>query len=231
MNLQSEQEFKDIEKIFYKLSWKHSRVFDDWINIVLATVMRNEEDYQKAIKGFEKEELTQLGVAMFHLMGLMKKTNLDVLGHIYETIARSGKGKNYLGQFFTPYNICEMMAEMTAEDSEEPQKILDPCCGSGRLLVHMAKKVPSESTFVGQDLDYICFKMTALNMCFFNMNGYALCGDSLRMETRAGIVTKRSYLGGSMRWMAEEEYNNVLHSVEEAKPDFRDNGKGQLVMF
>lgn len=59
----------------------------------------------------------------------------DPLGHIYETIASQSK-KSGFGQFFTPEPICDLMAKMTITLSDKKgQKINDPACGSGRMLL------------------------------------------------------------------------------------------------
>jgi len=127
----------------------------------------------------------------------MQKTNEDVLGQVYMEWNMSNK---YRGQFFTPKQVASMMAQCLAPTGGN---ILDPCCGSGVMLVEAIKTMTNEqldsACFCGQDIDLTCVKMCALNLLFFNAHGYVVWGDSLLMECRKVYQTSRSYLGGSIR--------------------------------
>ena len=90
--------------------------------------------------------------------------------------------------------------------------IVDPACGSGRLLVEAAKRQP-DAVYVGVDKDVTCVKMTALNLCLFNVDGYAVHGDSLTQEYHGAWQTTYSPLGGSVRELDEA-----------AVPDFEISG-------
>jgi len=106
-----------------------------------------------------------------------------------------------------------------AEITEPSGRVLDPACGAGILLVEPNKAMSEENRlnafFVGQDLDGTCVKMCALNMLFFNMNGYAIQGDTLAMKYNYGYKTTRSFFGGSIRPMTEEELERMRVCVAE----------------
>ena len=73
------------------------------------------------------------------------------------------------------------------------------------MLVEAIKLMKNEqldsAIFFGQDLDDTCVKMTALNLLFFNVNGYVIQG-----ECDTVYQTKRSYLGGSIRELKGEDF-------------------------
>jgi type I restriction-modification system DNA methylase subunit len=99
----------------------------------------------------------------------------DVLGEIYMREITHGEH----GQFFTPTPVSDFMAEITG--GSEGETVCDPCCGSGRFFISIAKMNPN-LRFVGVDISDVCAKMTVLNMWMFNLNADIYCGNSLSME-------------------------------------------------
>lgn len=210
---------KQLDKIYSH----YDNVFSDWIDIMLCCLLSDrtpehpsEQEYMRIIKRYQKEDLSFFGKAFGELMLIMQTTNEELLGLIYMQIASKYKS-SALGQYFTPQPICDFIVQTTqGEISDREQKILDPACGAGAMLVAY-NKVNPKAFFTGQDLDPICTKMTALNMCFFNMNGYALCGNSLSLEKPIfGYETIRSPLGGTMRKLNENDLNTLHKAMQKA---------------
>jgi tRNA G10 N-methylase Trm11 len=165
----------------------------------------------------------------------MKKTNSDVLGQVYMQWNQNNK---YRGQFFTPSHIASMMAQIL----EPKGNILDPCCGSGIMLIEAIKTMDNRTienaVFWGQDIDLTCVKMCALNLMFFNVNGFVVWGDSLVMECNKVYGTSRSFMGGSIRELTVEElekfksyYQPSLQKVIESKPILENKNTEQLSFF
>lgn len=192
----------------------HTRynVFTDWLDLMLYSLQRDDENYLEIIGSYTDTDPAGLYAEAFsHLQTGLAQTDADLLGVIYEEL---GMDTDSFGQYFTPHNICDMKAEMVTsidEDQEEPYTVADPACGSGRLLLHAAKKIPADvdTLFYGQDKDATCAKMTALNMVFFNMDGYAVHGDSLTMEKYRGWKTRGSPMGGEIRELEEDEFPEI----------------------
>jgi hypothetical protein len=141
----------------------------------------------------------------------MDEVGHDLLGVVYEEM---GHSSDAFGQHFTPHNLCDAKAEMILsdvdEDRDEPYTVQDPASGSGRLLISAAKKLPDDvdAEFYGVDKDSTCAKMTALNLTFFNMDGYAVQGDSLKMDYRRVWQTQGSALGGELVELEQDEWDN-----------------------
>ena len=107
-------------------------------------------------------------------------TGNDVLGDYYErNLPKKGKS-----QFFTPWPICQFMAKSSIEATDRvdsrPLRILEPACGSGRLLLASAKEAGPNNEYYGIDLDHTCIKMTALNL-FLNgvFHSEVMCANAL----------------------------------------------------
>lgn len=105
------------------------------------------------------------------------KANEDVLGEIYEVCISNGEH----GQFFTPPDLCNMMAQLVG--SNEGETVSDPACGSGRLFISQAK-VQTGLHFVGVDIAPTIARMCVLNMWLFNLHADIYEGNSLSMEMR-----------------------------------------------
>lgn len=102
----------------------------------------------------------------------------DALGDLFMDCVSFGRN----GQFFTPQEVCDMMAVMTYGDGlEDGKSVNDPACGSGRMLLAMAKR-NRRLKFYGADNDLTCVKMAALNMLVNSMKGEVAWMNTLSME-------------------------------------------------
>lgn len=201
------QILKELEIIVHQGYNTHD-VFRDWLDLMVYALQRDDDNYLKVVRRYRNDkpqgerEIDHFANAFCLLLKHMQQTNEEVLGELYMQWNISNK---YRGQFFTPKNVARMMAQIT----QPAGSISDPACGSGIMLVESIKTMTNEHldevVFVGQDLDLTCVKMTALNLLFFNVNGYVVQGDTLKMECNQVYQTKRSYLGGSIRELAGDD--------------------------
>ena len=127
----------------------------------------------------------------------------DAFGDLFMEWAGS---KNALGQCFTPACICDMMADCTFGDTKPdvPQvncngfgrriTVSDCACGSGRLLLAAASKLErmgaEKPYLIGEDIDAMCCKQTAINMMIHGCYGEVICHDTLCEpgEARFGYI-------------------------------------------
>jgi type I restriction-modification system DNA methylase subunit len=106
----------------------------------------------------------------------------DVLGEYFEQhLCRKNSG-----QFFTPWHICQFMAACTAGNaiqSDTPLRVLDPSCGSGRMLLAGSRSFGRQHEFYGIDVDHTCVKMAALNL-FLNgvFHSEVMWADALMLD-------------------------------------------------
>ncbi|KAF0999466.1 type I restriction-modification system subunit M, partial [Helicobacter pylori] len=74
-------------------------------------------------------------------LGDYLKSGIDVFGDAYEYLMAmyaSNAGKSG-GEFFTPQEVSELLAKITLHGQESVNKVYDPCCGSGSLLLQFSK--------------------------------------------------------------------------------------------
>ncbi|SEW20883.1 type I restriction enzyme M protein [Chitinophaga sp. YR573] len=107
-----------------------------------------------------------------------KKDCYDLLGDFFmDSISR---GHN--GQFFTPDEIGNILARINIpQDAKLGEKVLDPACGSGRLLMAAHRRCRHLLLF-GADTSRICCKMALLNMLMYGMIGEISHMNSLSNE-------------------------------------------------
>ena len=108
------------------------------------------------------------GVANMKL-GNYKDNSIDAFGDAYEylmSMYASNAGKSG-GEFFTPQDVSELLARMAVAGKKQVNKVYDPACGSGSLLLQAAKILGKRNVrqgFFGQEIN-----LTTYNLCRINM--------------------------------------------------------------
>lgn len=116
------------------------------------------------------EKLVKLLNAIGDLnFGDYEDNNIDLFGDAYEflmTMYASSAGKSG-GEFFTPQEVGELLARIVIMDKTSVNKVYDPACGSGSLLLKSAKILGKDNVrngFYGQEIN-----LTTYNLCRINM--------------------------------------------------------------
>jgi type I restriction enzyme M protein len=120
--------------------------------------------------GKRNERLMKLldGVANMNL-GSVKNHDIDAFGDAYEylmTMYASNAGKSG-GEFFTPADVSELLTRLGTVGKETINKVYDPACGSGSLLLKAEKVLGKDAVlngFYGQEIN-----ITTYNLCRINM--------------------------------------------------------------
>jgi type I restriction enzyme M protein len=136
----------DFEKLFEDLDLKSSKLG------------RTENDKNDLVV----QVLTHLNKIDFKL----GDTEADVLGDAYEYLIgqfASGAGKK-AGEFYTPQQVSLILAKIVTTNKTELQNVYDPTCGSGSLLLRVAKEVKKVSTFYGQEMNRTTYNLARMNM-------------------------------------------------------------------
>ena len=122
------------------------------------------------------EKLTKLMDAIGDLqLGDFADNTIDAFGDAYEylmTMYASSAGKSG-GEFFTPQEVSELLARITVVDKTEVNKVYDPACGSGALLLQFAKVLGKENIrqgFFGQEINLTTFNLARINMFLHDIN-------------------------------------------------------------
>lgn len=96
----------------------------------------------------------------------------DVLGDAYEyLIAKfaAGAGKS-AGEFYTPQQVSKILAKIVTTGKTKIKSVYDPTCGSGSLLLRVAKEVEDVSEFYGQELNRTTYNLARMNMILHDVH-------------------------------------------------------------
>ena len=96
----------------------------------------------------------------------LEHTELDVLGDAYEYLIgqfASGAGKK-AGEFYTPQQVSKILAKIVTTGKSKLKSVYDPTCGSGSLLLRVAKEVEDVSNFYGQEMNRTTYNLARMNM-------------------------------------------------------------------
>lgn len=96
----------------------------------------------------------------------------DVLGDAYEYLIgkfASGAGKK-AGEFYTPQQVSKVLASIVTTGKERLKSVYDPTCGSGSLLLRVAKEVKEVGRFFGQEMNPTTYNLCRMNMIMHNIH-------------------------------------------------------------
>ena len=123
-----------------------------------ATVVKRNEKLVKLLRGIQQMQL-----------GNYQDNTIDAFGDSYEylmSMYASNAGKSG-GEFYTPQEVSELLTKLATLGKTEVNKVYDPACGSGSLLLNAAKILGKENVrqgFFGQEIN-----LTTYNLCRINM--------------------------------------------------------------
>lgn len=198
---------KEFLNLFNKMTYRH-RAWDVWRDLIImvACTLSNafdkthfderEKRYLKIIKGYSKEEQSMFPELMSYIvMALDENQEQDFLGNLF---MRLNLGNGETGQIFTPYHVCQLMADVAVGDITDEindkgyASISDPCCGAGATLIaaiHSIRKqlekvnpplnYQNHVLIVAQDIDEIVALMCYIQLSLLGVAGYVKVGNSL----------------------------------------------------
>ena len=102
-------------------------------------------------------------------------SHIDLFGDAYEFLisnyaANAGKSG---GEFFTPQHVSKLIAQLAMHKQTSVNKIYDPACGSGSLLLQAKKHFDAhiiEDGFFGQEINHTTYNLARMNMFLHNVN-------------------------------------------------------------
>ncbi|MBF0965292.1 MAG: type I restriction-modification system subunit M, partial [Alloprevotella sp.] len=155
------------------------------------------------------------GVASLNLSNFAD-SEIDLFGDAYEFLISNyaqSAGKSG-GEFFTPQQVSKLLARIATHGQERINKIYDPACGSGSLLLQAKKQFDNhliEEGFFGQEINHTTYNLARMNMFLHAINYdkfHIALGDTLlRPEFRRdrpfdAIVSNPPY---SVKWVGKDD--------------------------
>lgn len=128
------------------------------------TVEAKNSALAKVLKGIEELDF-----------GNFEDNQIDLFGDAYEFLisnyaANAGKSG---GEFFTPQHVSKLIAQLAMHKQDKVNKIYDPACGSGSLLLQAKKHFDNhiiEEGFYGQEINHTTYNLARMNMFLHNIN-------------------------------------------------------------
>jgi type I restriction-modification system DNA methylase subunit len=201
---------KKLDTLAYGSS--HHEVFRSWAELVAiamhqlpyhascmpkgSTFEAMEAHYLKLAAEHDKETLNEFAALLAIVQAALAHQWTDFLGAIYFEMEISGKkSKQANGEFFTPYHLAKLSAELTLSGCEEIIKqqgyitVLEPACGAGSMLIAACEVIaekgyaPDKAVFFQAiDINQLCFHMSYIQFASLGLSGIVCHGDTLRNE-------------------------------------------------
>ena len=162
-----------------------SGLFDDVdvnSNKLGATVAKRNEKLVKLINGIGDMKL-----------GNYQDNTIDAFGDAYEflmSMYASNAGKSG-GEFFTPQEVSELLTRLAVVGKTEVNKVYDPACGSGSLLLKAAKILGRDNIrqgFFGQEIN-----LTTYNLCRINMFLHDISFDKFDIANEDTLISPQHW--------------------------------------
>ena len=102
----------------------------------------------------------------------LENSKIDVLGDAYEYLISqfaSGAGKK-AGEFYTPQEVSTVLAKIVTNGKKQLKNVYDPTCGSGSLLLRVARQVETVGMFFGQEMNNTTYNLARMNMILHDVN-------------------------------------------------------------
>lgn len=167
---------KNFLKIFNSLTGKHSRweIWEDFVTLTAIEISNSTDKvnapertkmYQTIVSKYSAKERDGMVEMLAEvIMGMEQNPDQDFLGSLYMMCEL---GNDHAGQFFTPYDVCRCMAEITFDPKLHPDmegfiSVSDPACGAGATLLaflNVCKRrnicYHNKVLVIAQDIDFI----------------------------------------------------------------------------
>ena len=176
-------------ELFYKIAEKGARSKDNFILEDLTAILKHieastmghdsEDDFEGLFEDLdlgssklgktESQKNELIAKVLVHLDKIdfqLADTEADVLGDAYEYLIgqfASGAGKK-AGEFYTPQEVSTILAKIVTTGKKKLKSVYDPTCGSGSLLLRVAKEVEDVGHFYGQEMNPTTFNLARMNM-------------------------------------------------------------------
>lgn len=176
-------------ELFHKVAEKGAQKEDNFILEDLSAILKHiesstmghasEDDFEGLFEDLdlgssklgktESQKNELIAKVLIHLDKIdfrLADTEADVLGDAYEYLIgqfASGAGKK-AGEFYTPQEVSTILAKIVTTGKKSLKSVYDPTCGSGSLLLRVAKEVEDVGSFYGQEMNPTTYNLARMNM-------------------------------------------------------------------
>lgn len=226
---------KNIKNISGK--YNLSEVFSDWVHIMAYSISNSadksqaeerEKAYMSIIKKYTKEEIERLTESFSCLVLALERKQKDWLGEIYMELEL---GNDNTGQFFTPFYISQLMAELTFSKNET--KLIEknwigyyePACGAGGMTIAFAlamekQKYNYQTQLVAwcEDIDENCLLMAYVQLSLLGIKAICKVKNSITQEEHSTWYTPFYICFPPPKEVKDKKETVVIEQKKEPQP-------------
>lgn len=213
MNIMADHK-KQFLSLFSETARYHHRhkVFRDFITMASVSIHNSicfdemlEREYMEIVRQYEAKDAERMTMLLAEVVLGLEAEVGDFLGSLYMQLEL---GESSRGQFFTPFCISRMMAEIQLGDienilTEKPfVTVYEPACGSAGMLLAIAEVAkekgfnPARHLWVsGTDIDPVASGMAYIQLSLMGVAGEVVTGNALSGERRRVMYTPAHWLG------------------------------------
>jgi len=244
LSTQYDKSQRKIKKIIKEMSGKYRQyqIFRDFIVLSACTISNSvdkqqwqarEKMYMDTIKKYTKEEADKFA-KMLALMTLAYESKFgDFIGELYMTMEF---GNDDAGQFFTPYHVSQLMAELNGYNVNGQGTITlnDPACGSGGLIVAYAEAIHRQELnyqtmmrVTCNDIDFDVVKMCYVQLSLLGIDAVVMQGDTMTQKMNEVWLTPMHFINRK-REQQEERTTKMVNAMRELLGEQKEE---QLTLF
>lgn len=168
---------------------------------------RREEQYLRTVQRYDRKEVAGFLAIRNAVIDALEDQPVDVLGRAYEELEVANKDA---GQFFTPYHLCELMADLLVDDAVIAKvkadgciTVAEPASGSGAMIIAVANVMRRKGLEPQRHLHVTAIdkSATAAYMCYIQLSLLGIpaavwIGNTLSMEMQERFLTPMHMMGG-----------------------------------
>jgi hypothetical protein len=172
----------------------------------LAQFKAREERYLQIVKGYDRDELDRFAQMLACVTVALEGGMHDCLGKLFMALEMSNHWK---GQYFTPWELCGLMARVTLTDARAQIEergfitVSEPAAGAGAMVIAIADALREQGFnyqkcmhVTAVDVDPTAAHMCYLQLALLHVPAVVVVGNSLTLEERGHWFTPAHVLGG-----------------------------------
>lgn len=231
---------QNIVKLFRSMGYRHDayRLFADFCELAALSLANavdlsqreaREARYLEIVKGYTREEMELFPRVLAEVTLGLEEGATDLLGAVFHDLELHNK---YQGQFFTPFEVCKMMASMTIGSEAQLRSLVEqrgyvtacePACGAGAMVIALAEAMRELGInyqrhlhVTAVDVDRKAAHMAYIQFSLLHIPAVVVVGNSLTLEEREHWYTPAHILGG---WTGKLQRARAAETIEiEAMP-------------
>ncbi|WPE19900.1 N-6 DNA methylase [Shinella zoogloeoides] len=255
----SNPHLKNIIKLFETCRHRHDlyAVFSDWCACAAISLSNaldfqqretREARYLEIIGRYDKQIVDTFPRILGEVVMALETRPQDILGAVFHDLELHNTAR---GQFFTPYELCQLMAKINVGGREDLEKVIgergfitahEPAVGAGAMIIALAEAIKDVGINYQQklhvtavDVDPRAVHMAYIQFSLMHIPAEVIIGDTLRMEFRESWFTPAHIMGGWSHKLRPRKANEPLivepPSIESPDPAPAAEEKTGLPLF